>query len=237
LNAGRAALLAGVGRSATEAAHLAAQAARAGADALMLHQPFDPFRGPSGFLRYVQEVLAAASGLPAVLYLREYPGAEAIERLAGLPGIVAVKWAIGDLLLLAEARRLAPHWLFVCGLAESWAVAMRSVGARGFTSGLINIFPRLCVALARSLDGGALARAEALLDAILPFEILRAKGRGEGNVSVVKAALAARGEALGPARPPALWPLPAAMSSDLAVALAALEAMDAALPSDIAAAA
>ncbi|MCS6931430.1 MAG: dihydrodipicolinate synthase family protein [Acetobacteraceae bacterium] len=227
--AGRTVLVAGVGRSATEAARLARQAARAGADALMIHQPLDPFRGPSGFVRYVEEVLAAAPSLPAVLYLREDPGAEALARLAALPGIVGAKWAIGDLLALAEARRIAPGWQWVCGLAEPWAPAMSAVGARGFTSGLVNLCPRLSVALSGALAAGRAARAESLLEAVLPFEILRARGRGEANVSVVKAALAARGEALGPARPPALWPLPAGTEKELASALAALEAAEAAL--------
>jgi len=226
INAGRVVLLAGVGRAAPEAARLAKHATDCGADALMIHQPVDPFRGPIGFVRYVEDILSAAPGLPAVLYLREYPGPDVLARLAELPTILGVKWAIADLLLLAEARRIAPHWLWICGLAETWAPAMHAIGTRGFTSGLINVFPRVSVALARALGSGALGKAETLLKAVLPFEILRARGRGEANVSIVKAALAARGEMVGPARPPALWPLPAEAQENLTQALAALEAVE-----------
>jgi 4-hydroxy-tetrahydrodipicolinate synthase len=225
----RAILVAGIGRSSPEARRLAAQAIEAGADALMIHQPFDPFRGPSGFVRYIQDITASFPGYPILLYLREYPGPEALRQLASLPEIIGAKWAIGDLLPLAEAQRIAPHWQWICGLAETWAPAMRAIGARGFTSGLANIFPRISVALGRALEADTLAEVETLLAAILPFEILRAQGRGEGNVSIVKAALAARGEAVGPARPPALWPLPAGMQEGLARALTALEAAEATL--------
>src|SRR5262245_17029157 len=51
-NEGRSALTAGVGRSLKEAVALARAAEKAGADALMIHQPPDPFASPAGMVEY-----------------------------------------------------------------------------------------------------------------------------------------------------------------------------------------
>ena len=58
-------------------------------------------------------------------------------------------------LRLAEAiRRSDPKIVWVGGLAETWAPPLCAVGARGFTSGLINVWPEHSVAIhARSQPG------------------------------------------------------------------------------------
>ncbi len=205
---GRAVVVAGVGRSVAEAASLAHAARADGADAVMIHQPPDPFRAPRGVAAYVARVAEAADGLPVILYLRdEAMGTEAIAALCALPGVVAVKWATPNLMALAAARRAAPDIAWICGLAEPWAPPMQALGTRGYTSGVINVAPALSMAVLRALDAGDMAAANRAIAAIEPFERLRA-GEGNGaNISVVKAALALRGEAVGAARPPAAWPL------------------------------
>ena len=40
------------------------------------------------------------------------------------------------------------------GLAETWAPPLYAVGARGFTSGLINVWPAHSVAIHAALDAG-----------------------------------------------------------------------------------
>ena len=52
----RAPVLAGVGRGIRDACRLAEASARAGASALMIHQPPDPFVAPRGTLDYVKAV-------------------------------------------------------------------------------------------------------------------------------------------------------------------------------------
>ncbi|MGB3070958.1 MAG: dihydrodipicolinate synthase family protein [Ottowia sp.] len=208
--AGRVPLLGGVGRGIEEACDLAAASYRAGADALMVHQPPDPFVAPRGVVSYVQRVAEAGQGLPVVLYLRnENIGLPAIEALCAIPGVIGIKWAAPTPLLLSEAirrnreRRLA----WVCGLAENWAPALYAAGARGFTSGLINVRPDLSVEIHAALSSGSYERAQALIEKILPFETLRAEENNGTNVTVVKAALQRMGMDCGPTRPPSAWPL------------------------------
>jgi len=52
--AGRVPLIAGVGRGIRDACRLAKASAEAGADALMIHQPPDPFVAPRGVVEYVK---------------------------------------------------------------------------------------------------------------------------------------------------------------------------------------
>ncbi len=222
LVAGRAVVIAGVGRSVKEAASLAVRARGAGADAIMVHGLPDPFRAPRGAVDYVRRI-AGAAGLPVVLYLRDDTiGAARIEELTTIPGVVGVKWATPNVMLLAELiRRTRGRGLaWVCGLAEPWAPPMHAVGARGFTSGLINLLPERSVALLRALERGDLAAADAEVEALGEFEALRAKEANGANVSVVKAALAMVGEDVGPARPPAAWPLAPASEARLRALLA-----------------
>src|SRR3954462_9809563 len=79
---GRAPLLAGVGRSIGDALALARASRAAGAAALMVHQPPDPFVAPRGVVAYVQRVAEAGGGLPLMLYLRnDGIGLDTIEAL------------------------------------------------------------------------------------------------------------------------------------------------------------
>lgn len=216
LIAGRAVVIVGVGRSVIEAVHLASRAKADGADAVMVHQPPDPFTAPRGVVEYVRRV-AEAAALPVVLYLRnDAIGLPAIEALCRLPGIAGVKWATPNIMALASAiRRVGPDVNFVCGLAEPWAPPMTAVGTRGFTSGLINIVPERSVAVRNALAAGDYPRASAEIAAIEAFEALRREENNGTNVSVVKTALSLTGLDLGPARPPAAWPLPPAATAAL----------------------
>ncbi|HSW20996.1 MAG TPA: dihydrodipicolinate synthase family protein [Ramlibacter sp.] len=213
--AGRVPLLAGVGRSVEDACDLAEVSWRAGADGLMVHQPPDPFVAPRGVIEYVRRVAAAGQGLPVVLYLRnESIGLGAIEELCRIPEVIGVKWASPTPLVLAEAirrtRSLRLAW--VGGLAETWAPPFYAVGARGFTSGLINVMPERSVAIHAALQRGAYDEAQALVEEMLPFEELRAQESNGANVTVVKTALQLMGLDCGATRAPSAWPMaPAAL--------------------------
>jgi 4-hydroxy-tetrahydrodipicolinate synthase len=209
LVAGRAAVIAGVGRSGQEAVALARRARADGADAVMVHQPPDPFAAPRGITAYVARIADAAE-LPVVLYLRnDGIGLPAIEALTRIPGVVGVKWATPNLMVLAQAMRRAAEGVgFICGLAEPWAPPMTALGTRGFTSGLINVAPDRSMAILRALQAGDFAAANAGIAGIAAFETLRAEEQNGANVAVVKAALALGGIDVGAARPPAAWPLP-----------------------------
>ena len=219
---GRVPLLAGVGRALPDALALARASAAAGADALMVHQPPDPFVAPRGVVAYVERIAEAGGGLPVVLYLRnDTIGLDAIEALCRVPGVVGVKWASQTPLRLAEAMRRAPASIeWVAGLAETWAPPLYAVGARGFTSGLINVWPEHSLAIHAALGRGDYAAAMVLIEAMAGFESLRAEEGNGTNVSVVKAALALCGHDCGHARAPAAWPLSGAQQARLAALLA-----------------
>jgi 4-hydroxy-tetrahydrodipicolinate synthase len=207
--AGRVPLFGGVGRSIGDACALARASKAAGAAALMVHQPPDPFVSPRGVIAYVERVAEAGGGLPLMLYLRnDGIGLDTIEKLCRVPGVAGVKWACPTPLRLAEAiRRSDPSIVWVGGLAEVWAPPLYAVGARGFTSGLINVWPEQSVAIHAALDRGDYVRATAEINKIAGFEELRAEEQNGTNVTVVKATLQLIGEDCGPTRPPSAWPL------------------------------
>ena len=206
---GRVPLLGGVGRSIGDACALAKASRAAGASALMVHQPPDPFVSPRGVIAYVERVAEAGGGLPVMLYLRnDGIGLDTIEKLCRIEGVAGVKWACPTPLRLAEAiRRSSPDIVWVGGLAETWAPPLCAVGARGFTSGLINVWPEHSVAIHAALEAGDYKRANALIDVMLAFEEIRAEEQNGTNVTAVKAALQLMGEDCGPTRPPSAWPL------------------------------
>ncbi|PWC29256.1 dihydrodipicolinate synthase family protein [Teichococcus aestuarii] len=205
---GRAIVIAGIGRSVVEAERLARRAPKDGADAIMIHQTPDPFVAPRGVVEYVRR-MADASGLPVVLYLRnDGIGLKSIEELCRIPGVAGVKWATPNVMTLAHAMRIVGDQVnFICGLAEPWAPPMTALGARGFTSGLINVAPERSVTIRDALARGDFATANAEIAAIAGFEALRSEEQNGTNVSVVKEALNLTGHDVGPARPPAAWPL------------------------------
>ena len=206
---GRVPLLAGVGRSINDACALARASRKAGATALMVHQPPDPFVSPRGVVAYVQRIAEAGDGLPLMLYLRnDGIGLDAIEKLCQVPGVAGVKWAAPTPLRLAEAiRRGAPEIVWVGGLAETWAPPLCAVGARGFTSGLINVWPEHSVAIHAALEAGDYPQANGLIAVMSAFEEIRAEEQNGTNVTAVKAALKLMGQDCGPTRPPSAWPL------------------------------
>jgi 4-hydroxy-tetrahydrodipicolinate synthase len=214
---GRAPVLAGIGRGIRDAMALAKVSAAAGASALMVHQPPDPFVSPRGLVDYLQAIADASDGLPIMLYLRnDAIGTEAIARLCALPQIRGIKWATPNPLKLAEAKAACdPSLVWVGGLAEIWAPAFYAVGARGFTSGLINVWPERSLAIHAALEAGDYALANALIAGMKAFEDIRAEEMNGTNVTAVKAALLALGRNCGPTRPPSAWPLTTAQQARL----------------------
>ncbi len=209
LVADRVPLIGGIGRGIGDALALTRASRAAGVSALMIHQPPDPFVAPRGVVGYVSRIIEEAQGIPAILYLRDDGiGMDAIAELCAIPNVVGVKWACPTPMRLGEAIKANdPALVWSGGLAETWAPAFYAVGARGFTSGLINVWPERSVEISQALEKGDYATARTLIDGIASFEALRAEERNGANVSVVKAALQYLGEDCGPPRLPAAWPL------------------------------
>lgn len=203
---GRSVVTAAVGRSLVEAIATARAAKRAGADAVMVHHPADPFAAPRAQADYFVAV-AEAVDLPVMAYLRSDAIALAdILRVALHPNVAGVKFASPNVMLLAECVRASAGsgagW--ICGLAEGWAIPFYALGTRGFTSGLVNVDPARALAIWSRLEAGDYAAARALVGAVAPFEALRARHANGANVTVVKAALDLLGWRMGPVRRPGL---------------------------------
>lgn len=226
LVAGRAPLVGGAGRSVTDACRLSAASARAGCAAVMVHQPPDPFVSPRGTVEYVRRVADAADGLPVVLYIRnDAIGPSTLAALSEIPSVVGFKWATPNPINLARAIEACdPRLIWVGGLAEVWAPALCAVGARGFTSGLINVWPERSVAIHAALEVQDYARARDLIAGMRAFEDVRAEELGGANVPGVKAALRLLGLDCGHARPPACWPLTADQTARIASVISRADA-------------
>ncbi|MBB4278968.1 dihydrodipicolinate synthase family protein [Rhizobium mongolense] len=202
----KAPVTAAIGRSLREAIGMAKDAASIGASAVMSHQPVDPFAAPSAQIDYFCN-LADASPLPLVAYVRaDGFSVDEMVRLAGHGNIAGIKFATPDLMLLSRAIAASDPAgaLFVCGLAESWALSFTAAGARGFTSGLVNVAPQLSLAVHDALSKGDFAAARAIINRLEPFERMRTKFRNGANVTVVKEAVMHSGLDVGPVRVPGL---------------------------------
>jgi len=203
---GRSNVIAAVGRSLTEAIALGRRAKEAGANAIMSHQPLDPFAAPQAQAAYFRAI-ADAVDLPLVAYVRsDAMGLADLMSVANHPNVVGVKFATTNLMLLAECVRSsdAGTAVWVCGLAEGWAAPFYALGARGFTSGLVNVDPARSLAIHAALEAGDYARARALVAEIARFETLRTRYGNGANVTVVKEALGLLGYPVGAVRLPGL---------------------------------
>src|SRR5207237_1441465 len=152
--------------------------------------PTDPYVSDDGLIAYYT-ALAKTTDAAVVPYLRGRGlSTRVLDSLAETPNVIAVKYAIPDLLAFGEfTSRYGKAFGPLCGLAELWAPFFWLAGARGFTSGLANVVPQLSRALLAALQAGDYAGAMELWRVIEPFERLRARHDNGNNVPVVKEAL------------------------------------------------
>ncbi|CAA9333829.1 MAG: 4-hydroxy-tetrahydrodipicolinate synthase, partial [uncultured Microvirga sp.] len=189
--AGRALVAAAVGRSLREAIATAREAGGMGADAVMAHQPLDPFAAPSAQVDYFLAIAEAAS-VPLVAYVRSNDiGLSDFTRLAAHKNLAGIKFATPNLMLLADCIRATAHLpaIWVCGLAEGWAAPFYALGAKGFTSGLVNVAPERSLGIHAALEVGDYDEARRQVAAIAAFETMRTKHNNGANVTVVKEAM------------------------------------------------
>jgi 4-hydroxy-tetrahydrodipicolinate synthase len=219
----RAVVMAGVGLSTAHAVAAARGAREAGAVAVMVHQPVHPYRSAEGWVAYHVEIADAVPELGVVLYIRDpmVTGAQVRELGERCPNVIGIKYAISDPVRFASVARDAgkSRFAWICGLAEPYAPAYWAMGAHGFTSGLVNVVPKLSVGMLEALQAGDYAAAMATWESIRGFEELRADDASADNVSVVKEALAQLGLAPRAVRPPSRE-LPAGRRDQVAALIA-----------------
>lgn len=204
--AGRAEIMAGVGLAVPAAVAAARHAREAGASCVMVHQPVHPYRSAAGWIEYHRQIASAVPELGVVLYVRDpgVTGAQIRDLGERCPNVIGIKFAVPDPVKFASVARDAglTRFAWICGLAEPYAPAYWAMGAVGFTSGLVNVVPRLSLSMLEALRAADHARAMAAWESIRVFEDMRAEDASADNVSVVKEALAQLGLAPRAIRPP-----------------------------------
>jgi 4-hydroxy-tetrahydrodipicolinate synthase len=198
----RASVVAGVGTFDTvHTVQLAEQAAKAGADGLLVVTPYYSRPPQAGLLSHFRTV-ADATELPIVLYDIPHRAGTAIHTdtllaLATHQRIVAVKDAKGD--LSASARVMAETDLAFYSGDDPLTLPLLSVGAVG----LIGTSTHLCgpgaAAMIAAYERGDVAEAIRLHRLLLP--IFTGIFRTQGSI-LVKAALRLRGIDVGAVRSP-----------------------------------
>ncbi len=199
---GRAHVVAGVGTFDTvHSIHLAEQAAKAGAHALLCVTPYYSRPPQTGLLAHFRAV-ADATDLPVLLY--DIPhrsgvpiATETLLALAEHERIVGVKDAKGD--LAATARVLAETDLAYYSGEDALTLPLLSVGAVGVVGTSTHFCGRQTGALIAAYERGDVAEALRLHRQLLP--IYTGIFRTQGAI-LVKAGLRLRGLDTGPVRSP-----------------------------------
>ena len=185
-------IVAGVGFDVHTAIADARFARDAGADAIMIHQPVLPYLSPDGWVDYNAAISVAVPELGVLPYLSNpvVSGSHIAALAERAPNVVGLKYSVPDPVAFATTKAQAGDGLlWIGGLAESYAPAYWQAGARGFTSGLVNIAPAVSLNMLASLRVGDYDEAAAVWRGIRYFEELRARDRSANNVSVVKEAM------------------------------------------------
>jgi 4-hydroxy-tetrahydrodipicolinate synthase len=222
---GRAHLVAGCNAGSTKQSIVFANAARElGYDAVMLAAP--PTSLPSQReLASHFEAVAAGGGLPVILY--NYParagveiGFDCLDAVADNPAIIAIKESSSDFSrFLAMRGRYADRLTIMCG-SDDQAVDYFAWGVRSWLAGTANALPRHHVAVMNKANGGDIAGARALFEAMLPW--VQACESGFYNQKA-KLALLQQGIDCGPVRAPLLPMLAEAAAEHRAITAAALD--------------
>ena len=220
----RSLVMPGVGYDVRTAIRMGEVALRAGARAVMVHQPVHPYQSSDGWVEYHAAIAKALPGLGIVPYLRD-PNVTApmLRRLTEYPNFVGVKFAVPNPLhfaAIAAAVGLdAVTW--ICGLAEGWAPFFWVGGAVGFTSGLVNVTTGASFAMLEALRHGKYDEAMVVWRQVKAFEDLRARRNAANNVPIVKEAMAQLGLCERTVRPP-ISEVPDAEKAEVTALLASL---------------
>lgn len=161
------------GNSTSEAIELTAYAKSVGADASLLVVPYYNRPTQEGMYQHFKKI-AESVDLPAILY--NVPGRtvadmsnDTIIRLAGVPGIVGVKDATGNLARGTELLRRIPEGFAVYSGDDATAMALILCGGHGNISVTANVAPKIMREMVAAALEGNTARAIELNNKVLPL--------------------------------------------------------------------
>lgn len=214
-------IMAGCGANSTaEAIELAKFARRVGADCQLQVVPYYNKPTQEGQYQHFKAIAEAVGDLPMVLY--NVPGRtvadmqhDTVLRLAGVPGIVGIKEATGNLERAQWLLRDAPKGFSIYSGDDPTAVALMLCGGHGNVSVTANIAPRLMHELCVAAVKGDARRAMEIQNQLMP---VHKHLFIEANPIPVKWAMARMGLCGGALRLP-MTPLAAAHHSTVETAL------------------
>ena len=206
VSAGRLPVIAGVSEFTTAAAVEFVRAAeRLGADGFML-LPAMVYVPSAAELEYHFRAVAAATGLPIMLYnnppsYRVNIDLATLTRLAEVPNIVAIKESAPDTRRFTDIfNAVGERFVLFAGL-DDVAFEGLTLGARGWVSGLTNAFPAESLMLYAALSAGDLQRARRIYRWFMPLLHLDAE---HDLVQSIKLAEQVMGRGSERVRPPRL---------------------------------
>jgi 4-hydroxy-tetrahydrodipicolinate synthase len=164
---GRVPIMAGTGGNSTsEAIELARFARKVGADCSLSVVPYYNKPSQEGIYQHFKAV-AEAVDIPMVLY--NVPGRtvadmqpETTLRLAGVPGIIGIKEASGNIERACMLIKNAPGGFSIYSGDDGTAVALMLLGGHGNVSVTANVAPRAMHALCMAAIGGRAREAAAM---------------------------------------------------------------------------
>jgi len=197
------------GNSTSEAVELTKAAKEVGADATLQVVPYYNKPTQEGMYQHFRKI-AESVDLPVILY--NVPGRtvadmnhETVIRLAGVPGIIGVKEATGNIDRAANLIKYAPDHFAVYSGDDPTAIALMLLGGHGNISVTANVAPRAMSELCRAALAGDAITARKIHLSLLS---LHKQMFCESNPIPAKWALAALGRMEGGIRLP-LTPLDA----------------------------
>jgi 4-hydroxy-tetrahydrodipicolinate synthase len=218
--AGRVPVMAGAGGNSTrEAIELARYALKVGADCTLSVVPYYNKPSQEGIYQHFRAI-AEAVDIPSVLY--NVPGRtvadmlpETTLRAAGLPGVVGVKEATGNIERACWLVKHAPKGFSIYSGDDGTAVALMLMGGHGNVSVTANVAPRAMAQLCKAALAGDAATAREIHFKLLGLHKLLF---AEPNPTPVKWAMQRLGLCGGTLRLP-MVPMSAALEPGLDGAL------------------
>jgi 4-hydroxy-tetrahydrodipicolinate synthase len=194
-SAGRVPVLAGAGGYDTkEVIHSGKRMRDVGAAGLLSVTPYYNKPTPEGLFQHYSAI-ASAVGLPIVVY--NVPGrtgcnvdVATLVRLSGIPGVVGVKEASGNVAQMCEICRAVPESFLVLSGDDALTLPLMAVGGRGIISVASNEVPAEMSQMVEHAEANDFAAARRVHNTLLPLMMVNFI---ESNPIPVKSAMAAMG--------------------------------------------
>jgi 4-hydroxy-tetrahydrodipicolinate synthase len=168
-------VVAGTGSNSTsEAIHMSEHAAKAGADGVLLVNPYYNKPTQKGMILHF-ETVAKAAGIPVMLY--NIPGRTGVnflpESVAELcekvPNVKGMKEASGDITQMMRLVELCGDRIDMLSGDDNMLLPLLSIGGKGVVSVLSNILPKEIKTVINFYNAGKLGEAKAAFYKILPL--------------------------------------------------------------------